>query len=97
MNRTGVSRRIVGILTAAPGRIVSLLTVVVVCLLVPFLVLAQAATAQAQAQVQIIGSAAAGDTGVVGYRLEGEEVVFTFDRSRYGVATRGDNGQRVAM
>ncbi len=97
MNRTGVSRRIVGILTAAPGRIVSLLTVVVVCLLVPFLVLAQAATAQAQAQVQIIGSAAAGDTGVVGYRLEGEEVVFTFDRSRYGVVTRGDNGQRVAM
>ncbi len=78
------------------NRIVSILMVVVVCLLVPVAALAQPAAVQ----VEAVGSAAAGeveDSGFVGFRIEGEEMVFTFDRSRYGVVTRGDNGQRVAM
>ena len=38
-----------------------------------------------------------GEVEPLGYRLEGEEVVFAFDRTQYEFATRGDNGQRVAM
>ncbi len=75
------------------NRIVSSLMVAVVCLLVPAAALAQPAAVQ----VEAVGSAAAGEVEPLGYRLEGEEMVFTFDRSRYGVVTRGDNGQRVAM
>ena len=97
MNRTRVSRGIVSVSMVAPGRIVSLLTVVAVCLLVPVAALAQPVTAQAQAQVQIAGNAADGEVDPLGYRLEDGEVVFTFDRNRYGVMTRGDHGQRVAM
>ncbi len=75
------------------NRIVRILMVVVVCFLVATAALAQPAAVQ----VEAVGSAAAGEVEPLGYRLEGEEMVFTFDRSRYGVVTRGDNGQRVAM
>jgi len=68
------------------------LTAVVVCLLVPVLVVAEPA-----APAQVVGSAASVGAGFVGYRIDGKEVVFTFDRTQYEFAARGDNGQRVAM
>ncbi len=85
--------RIVSVLMAAPWRTVGVLAVAVVCLLVSVAALAQPAAVQ----VEAVGSAAAEEVEPVGFRLEGEEVVFTFDRNRYGVVTRGDNGQRVAI
>ncbi len=85
-------RGIVSLLAAAPRRVVGILTAVVVCLLVPF-----AALAQPAAQAEAVGSASAGEVEPLGYRLEGGEVVFTFDRNRYGVVTRGDSSKWVAM
>jgi len=57
----------------------------VVCLLVAF-------TASAQPGPGSVAAAA-----YMGYRLDGDEVTFTFDRSQYESATRGDNGARVPM
>ena len=76
----------------APRGVARILTAVVVCLLVPVLAVAEPA-----APAQVVGSAAAEGAGFVGYRIDGEEVLFTFDRSRYEFVARGDNGQRVAM
>jgi len=90
--KTVAGRGIVSIPMAAPGRIVSVLMVVVVCLLVPF-----AAPAQPAAQAEAVGSAAVVKVEPLGYRLEDEEVVFAFDRSQHEFATRGDSGARVAM
>ena len=86
-----------GIARTAPrgvvrGKIARILTAVVVCLLVPV-----AAVAEPAAPAQAVGGAAADDSGLVGYRIDGEEVIFTFDRTQYEFAARGDNGQRVAM
>ena len=47
--------------------------------------------------VEAVDSAAADKPRFVGFRIDGEEVVFTFDRTEYEFATRGDNGQRVAV
>lgn len=78
--------------TVAPRGIVGVLTAAAVCLLVPF-----AAPAQPVAQAEAVGNASAGEVEPLGYRLEGEEVVFAFDRTQHESATRGDSGQRVAM
>jgi len=73
--------------------VVGILTAVVVCLLMSVAVLAEPAAVQ----VEAAGSASVEDSGFVGFRIDGDEVVFTFDRTEYGFAARGDNGQRVAM
>ncbi|MFH1865803.1 MAG: hypothetical protein ABIK85_07960 [Candidatus Eisenbacteria bacterium] len=67
-------------------RRVSIAMAAIVFLLVPL-----ATMAQPGAQAVTDGA------GAVGYRLEGEEVAFTFDRSQYEFATRGDSGERVSM
>ena len=74
--------------TAEPRGVVSVLTAAAVCLLVPF-----AAPAQPVVQAEDVGSASAGEVEPLGYRLEGEEVVFAFDCTQHESATRGDNGQ----
>lgn len=89
----GAPGKVVRILTAAPGKTARILTAVIVCLLVPVAVLAQ----PVDVEVEAAGSEAVEDSGFVGYRIDGEEVVFTFDRDQYEFAARGDNGQYVAM
>ncbi|MCK4512048.1 hypothetical protein KAW64_09925, partial [bacterium] len=89
---TVASGEVARILAAAPRGSVRILTAVVVCLLVSAVVAAQPA-----APVEAAGSEAVEDSGFVGYRIDGEEVVFTFDRTQYEFAARGDNGQYVAM
>ncbi len=86
-------RGIVSLLAGAPGNAARILTAVVVCLLVAVAVVAQSAAVQ----VEAVDSAAVEDSGFVGFHIDGEEVVFTFDRSQYESVARGDNGQRMAM
>jgi len=74
-------------------KIVRMLTAVVVCLLVSVAVLAEPVAVE----VETVGSETVEDSGFVGYRIDGEEVVFTFDRGQYEFAARSDNGQYVAM
>jgi len=89
----GAARGIARGLAGAPSRSARILTVVVVCLLVSGAALAE----PVDVEVEAGGSAAADKPRFVGFRIDGEEVVFTFDRTEYEFATRGDNGQRVAM